>query len=108
MLPTRVGSSPPRVGSARSALTVMRDGNAIEVETVGNEGVVGHYGNGGERSPHRTVVQVEDGGRRSGARALQEEGAKGGFWGSCCRPTASRSCRRCRDRWRATAGTAWC
>src|ERR1700733_7781949 len=51
-------------GSVLSALTVMRDGNAIEVATVGNEGLVGHYGTGGTRSPHRVIVQVEDGGLR--------------------------------------------
>src|SRR3954453_6655266 len=45
-------------GSVLSALTVMRDGNAIEVATIGREGLVGHYGFGGRTSPHRVVVQV--------------------------------------------------
>ena len=66
-------------GAVLSALTVMQDGNAIEVATIGNEGLVGHYGSGGKRSPHRVIVQVEDGGLRIAARALQEEGAKEGF-----------------------------
>ena len=56
----------------------MRDGNAIEVATVGNEGLVGHYGFGGMTSPHRVVVQVGDGGLRIAARALQEEAMKDG------------------------------
>src|SRR4051812_20077685 len=68
-------------GAVLSALTVMRDGNAIEVATVGNEGLVGHYGFGGTASPHRVIVQVEDGGLRIAARALQEEGLKGGRLG---------------------------
>src|SRR4051794_41028519 len=61
-----------------SALTVMRDGNAIEVATVGNEGLVGHYGFGGKTSPHRVVVQVGDGGHRIASRALQEEATRDG------------------------------
>jgi CRP-like cAMP-binding protein len=55
-----------------SAVTVMRDGDAIEVATVGNEGVVGYYGFGGKVSPHRVLVQVSDGGLRIPAGALQE------------------------------------
>jgi CRP-like cAMP-binding protein len=65
-------------GAVLSALTVMQDGNAIEVATIGNEGLVGHYGTGGMISPHRMIVQVENGGLRIEARALQEEGAKPG------------------------------
>jgi CRP-like cAMP-binding protein len=65
-------------GAVLSALTVMQDGNTIEVATIGNEGVVGHYGFGCTTSPHRVIVQVEDGGLRIGARALQKEGAKDG------------------------------
>jgi CRP-like cAMP-binding protein len=65
-------------GAVLSALTVMRDGNAIEVATIGNEGLVGHYGFGGTSSPHRVIVQIEDGGLRIAAGALQDEGAKEG------------------------------
>src|SRR3954470_3660259 len=65
-------------GSVLSALTVMRDVNAIEVATVGREGLVGHYGFGGKTSPHRVVVQVGNGGLRIASRALQEEGMKDG------------------------------
>jgi CRP-like cAMP-binding protein len=65
-------------GAVLSALTVMQDGNAIEVATIGSEGLVGHYGFGGKSSPHRVIVQIEDGGLRIEARALQEEGAKEG------------------------------
>ena len=63
-------------GAVLSALTVMEDGNAIEVATIGNEGLVGHYGYGGTRSPHRVIVQVEDGGQRIASRALEREGTK--------------------------------
>jgi Crp-like helix-turn-helix domain len=56
----------------------MRDGNAIEVATIGREGLVGHYGFGGKTSPHRVVVQVGDGGHRIASRVLQEEALKDG------------------------------
>src|SRR3954471_18867523 len=56
----------------------MQDGNAIEVATVGSEGLVGHYGFGGTTSPHRVVVQVGDGGHRIASRSLQEEATKDG------------------------------
>ena len=46
-------------GAVLSALTVMQDGNAIEVATIGNEGLVGHYGSGGMSSPHRVIVQID-------------------------------------------------
>jgi CRP-like cAMP-binding protein len=55
-----------------SALTVMQDGNLIEVATVGNEGLIGHYGFGGTTSPHRVDVQLAGAGHRIAARALQE------------------------------------
>jgi CRP-like cAMP-binding protein len=63
-------------GAVLSALTVMQDGNAIEVATIGNEGLVGHYGIGGDTSPHRVIVQIEDGGLRIAARDLQNETQK--------------------------------
>jgi CRP-like cAMP-binding protein len=62
-------------GSVLSALTVMRDGNAIEVATVGNEGLVGHYG---RTSPHRVVAQLAGGGHRIASRSLQAEAVRGG------------------------------
>jgi CRP-like cAMP-binding protein len=65
-------------GAVLSALTVMRDGNAIEVATVGNEGIVGHYALGGKTSPHRLIVQVGDGAHRIASRVLQEEATKDG------------------------------
>jgi CRP-like cAMP-binding protein len=64
------------MGAVLSALTMMQDGNGIEVATIGNEGLVGHYGIGGNTSPHRIIVQIEDGGLRIGARALQIETEK--------------------------------
>jgi CRP-like cAMP-binding protein len=65
-------------GAVLSALTMMKDGNAIEVATIGNEGLVGHYGTGGTRSPHRMIVQVEDGCLRIDAKELEKEGARDG------------------------------
>lgn len=65
-------------GAVLSALTVMQDGNAIEVATVGNEGLAGYFGTGGESSPHKVIVQVADGGLRIDARRLQAEGAREG------------------------------
>src|SRR4051794_455962 len=65
-------------GAVLSAMTVMRDGNAIEVATVGREGLVGHYGFGGKTSPHRVVVQIGDGGHRIASRALQKEAEEDG------------------------------
>src|SRR3954471_6723016 len=53
-----------------SALTVMRDGNIIEVATVGHEGLTGHYGFGGKTSPHRVLTQVSGGALRMASRAL--------------------------------------
>ena len=64
-------------GAVLSALTVMRDGNAIEVATVGNEGLVGHYGFGGKTSPHRVIVQVGDGGLPHRVAGLAGGGREG-------------------------------
>ena len=55
-----------------SALTVMRDGNAIEVATVGHEGLVGHYGFGGKTSPHKVIAQVPGQALRIASRDLHE------------------------------------
>ena len=55
----------------------MRDGNAIEVATVGNEGLVGHYGFGGKTSPHRVIVQVGDGGLPHRLAGLAGGGRRG-------------------------------
>src|SRR3954469_14093389 len=65
-------------GAVLSALTVMRDGNAIEVATVGYEGCVGHYGFGGKTSPHKVIVQVGNGAHRIASRDLQREASKDG------------------------------
>lgn len=45
-------------GAVLSALTIMLDGNAIEVATTGCEGVVGHLHYGERSSPHRVVAQI--------------------------------------------------
>ena len=65
-------------GAVLSALTVMLDGNAIEVATIGNEGMVGHFGLNGRTSPHRVIVQIEDGGLRIAARTLEQQGQNDG------------------------------
>src|SRR3954463_14823104 len=65
-------------GAVLSALVVMQDGNLIEVATVGHEGVVGHYGSGGNSSPHRVVVQIGDGGHRIASRTLQGQASGDG------------------------------
>jgi CRP-like cAMP-binding protein len=63
-------------GAVLSALTVMQDGNAIEVATVGMEGLVGHYGFGGEVSPHKVVVQIGGGCGRVRSRDLEDMAAR--------------------------------
>ncbi len=65
-------------GSVLSALAVMLDGNAIEVATIGTEGLVGHYGFDGKTSPHRVVVQIGDGALRMASRTLADEAARDG------------------------------
>ena len=65
-------------GAVLSALTVMRDGNAIEVATVGHEGLVGHYGFGGKTSPHKVIAQVAGEALRIASRSLHEVAATDG------------------------------
>ena len=67
-------------GAVTSALTVMEDGSAIEVATVGTEGLVGHtaaFGSG-KTSPNKVIVQIGDGGLRIDSLALRRETARGG------------------------------
>src|SRR4051812_43204922 len=46
-------------GAVASALTVMEDGSAIEVATIGDEGVLGHtVARGGKWSPNKVIVQI--------------------------------------------------
>jgi len=65
-------------GAVVSTLTVMQDGSAIEVATVGNEGLVGHTAafDGGGTSSNRVIVQIGDGGLRIEAQALRQEAAQ--------------------------------
>jgi CRP-like cAMP-binding protein len=65
-------------GTVLSAMTVMRDGNAIDVASVGDEGLVGLYGLNGRTSPHRVVTQVGGEALRMESRALEREAAKEG------------------------------
>ena len=66
----------PLTGSA-SALTVMEDGSAIEVATIGNEGMVGlMLAIGAESSPHKVIVQVAGEALRMKASVFKEEGRR--------------------------------
>jgi len=56
-----------------SALTIMLDGTAIEVATVGNEGLIGYAcAIGPATSPHKVVVQIVDESMRIAARDFKE------------------------------------
>ena len=66
------------VGAVFSALTLMMDGDAIEVGTVGKEGLVGHYGSGSRTSPHQVVVQIEGAALRVASRILEERASQDG------------------------------
>jgi CRP-like cAMP-binding protein len=66
-------------GAVTSTLTIMQDGSAIEVATVGDEGLVGHsVVIGGKTSPNKVIVQIGDGGLRIEARVLQMQAARNG------------------------------
>ena len=67
------------VGAVTSALTVMSNGDAIEVATIGFEGIVGHTAAlGGKISANKVIVQIGDGGLRIEARILREQATRGG------------------------------
>jgi CRP-like cAMP-binding protein len=66
-------------GSVFSALTIMEGGAAIEVASIGNEGLVGHsVATGGMRSPNRVILQIPGGALRAEVRVLRSEAARGG------------------------------
>ncbi len=68
----------PRRGTL-SALTRMADGSAIEVATIGNEGMVGLMAFiGATTSPNEVIVQVPGDGLRMKAEVLQEEANRDG------------------------------
>src|SRR5204863_2207273 len=57
-----------------SAMTLMGDGSAIEVATIGNEGMSGLTAFvGGETSPYEVMVQVPGDGWRMKANTFREE-----------------------------------
>lgn len=61
-------------GAVFSALTLMEDGSAIEVATVGIEGLIGHSAaQGSPISPNKLIVQIAGTGCRIGVNALREE-----------------------------------
>jgi CRP-like cAMP-binding protein len=62
-----------------SAVTVMQDGDSIEVATIGNEGMVGLPALfGDEESPNRMVVQVDGEAMRMDASVFRAEASKDG------------------------------
>jgi CRP-like cAMP-binding protein len=68
----------PVRGSA-SALTVMEDGSAIEVATIGNEGVVGvMVAIGAKTSPNKVIVQVPGDALRMKANVFADEVSREG------------------------------
>lgn len=61
-------------GAVVSALAIMQDGTSIEVATVGNEGLIGHYTTGGSvLSPNKVIVQVPGNGLRIKVDTLNRE-----------------------------------
>jgi CRP-like cAMP-binding protein len=66
-------------GGIVSAMTIMEDGSAIEVATIGKEGVVGLTAfMGGESSPHEVMVQVAGEGLRMPADVFARESLRDG------------------------------
>ncbi len=64
---------------AVSALTIMADGSAIEVATIGKEGVVGLMAFlGAEISPNEVLVQIAGAGLRMKVKDFQEEAGRDG------------------------------
>ena len=62
------------ISGVLSAMMVMLDGSAIEVATIGNEGVAGLTAfMGGETSPFQVMVQVEGRGLRMNADVFKRE-----------------------------------
>jgi len=69
----------PSIGVV-SAMTVMEDGDAIEVATIGNEGMTGLTAFiGGVSSPNEVMVQVQGDGVRMSVEVLKEEVSKDGL-----------------------------
>ncbi|HEX4144762.1 MAG TPA: Crp/Fnr family transcriptional regulator [Pirellulales bacterium] len=65
------------LSGAASALTVMQDGSAIEVATIGNEGVIGNSVLfAGKTSPNELIVQVAGEALRMDADVLPQEAEK--------------------------------
>ena len=65
---------------AASAITTMEDGSAIEVATIGNEGVVGHsiLDADDDASTNDIIIQVAGDALRMDARILKQEAEKNG------------------------------
>jgi CRP-like cAMP-binding protein len=65
---------------AASAVTIMEDGSAIEVATIGNEGVVGHSILDGDddASPNDIIMQIAGSAFRMDAGTVKQEAGKDG------------------------------
>jgi CRP-like cAMP-binding protein len=61
----------------------MEDGSAIEVATIGNEGVIGHsiFDGDDETSPHEVFIQVAGDALRMDIAVFKQECARGGPFG---------------------------
>jgi CRP-like cAMP-binding protein len=68
------------ISGAASAVTIMEDGSAIEVATIGNEGVIGHciFHGDDESSPHEVFIQVAGDAFRMNVTVFKQECAKKG------------------------------
>jgi CRP-like cAMP-binding protein len=68
------------ISGAASAVTIMENGTAIEVATIGNEGVVGHSIMDGDddKSTNDIIIQVAGEALRMDASVLRQEVAKEG------------------------------
>ncbi len=85
-------------GAVTSNLMIMQDGSAIEVATVGNEGLVG-YGvtTPSKTSPQRVIVQIGDGGLRIEVEALRRETRGARHSAQCWKPITTHTWRRYRN-----------
>jgi CRP-like cAMP-binding protein len=65
---------------AASAITIMQDGSAIEIATIGNEGVVGHsiFDGDDNTSSYDVIIQIAGDALRMEASVLKQEATKEG------------------------------
>ena len=89
-----------------SALTVMEDGRAIEVATIGDEGMVGlPLLVGAKTTANRMIVQVPGEALRMGADVLRGEASRDSAYAGCWSSTTAPFFLRFPRRWHAMAFT---